>query len=494
MQNKSTRIDAELARSSEIATARKNPRQCNNIQANANDSNEENSDSSQIYSVATINKIDVKHKYMEVLMNGMPIKMLVDSGSNVTIVTAEVLNKIKFKGHKLALSAEKLMDCQSKEIPVLGEYSVEAQIGKDKFREKVLVTKLDKCLLCNSFITKIKNFDWNNFLTNSSELECNQINDTKAKLEELKNKFSDIFKENPLSKVKGKLAHLVLKKDAVPKFLPARTVPIAIEKQVDAEIEKMVKQGYWTPVSQSKWATPLVPVPKKDGGVRICGDYKPTVNKQIEIAHHPLPTVELITSKLSRNTVFSKIDLKTAFQQLELDEASKELCTVNTNKGLFKVNRLPFGVASSPALWQRTMDSILINLPGVCKTETEHLNRLKAVFKHLQENDVLIKPEKCVFMTKEISYLGFKITDKGLFKTDEKIKAIKEILAPTNVSEVRSFLGLVTFYSKFVPNLATMAAPIYQLTRKNVPFDWNEECQKAFQSLKQELISNRFLT
>ena len=95
--------------------------------------------------------------------------------------------------------------------------------------------------------------------------------------------------------------------------------------------------------------------PKKDGGVRICGDYKPTVNKQIEIAHHPLPTVELITSKLSGNTVFSKIDLKTAFQQLELDEASKELCTVNTNKGLFKVNRLPFGVASSPALWQRTI-------------------------------------------------------------------------------------------------------------------------------------------
>ena len=111
----------------------------------------------------------------------------------------------------------------------------------------------------------MKIFDWNNFLTNSSELECSQINDTKAKLEELKKDFEEIFKENPQSKVKGKLAHLVLKKDALPKFLPARTVPIAIEKQVDAEIEKMVKQGYcpyWTLVSQSKWATPLVPVLK----------------------------------------------------------------------------------------------------------------------------------------------------------------------------------------------------------------------------------------
>ena len=101
----------------------------------------------------------------------------------------------------------------------------------------------------------------------------------------------------------------------------------------------MIQQGYWTLVSQSKCAMPLVPGPKKDGGVRICGDYKPTVNTQIEAAHHPLPTVELITFKLSGNTIFSKIDLKTAFLQLELNEASKELCTVNTNKGLFKVNR-----------------------------------------------------------------------------------------------------------------------------------------------------------
>ena len=190
----------------------------------------------------------------------------------------------------------------------------------------------------------MKNFVWNNFHTNSSELPCKQINDTKAKFEKLKKEFEEIFKENPQSKVKGILAHLVLKKDAVPKFPPARTVSIAIEKQVDAEIHKMVRQGYWTPVSQSKWATPLVPVPKKDGGVRICGDYKPTVNTQIEVAHHPLPAVELITSKLSGNTVFSKIDLKTAFRHLELDEASKELFTVNTNKGLFKVNRLPFSV------------------------------------------------------------------------------------------------------------------------------------------------------
>ena len=140
---------------------------------------------------------------MEVRLIGMPIKMLVNCGSNVTLITAEVFNKIKFKGHKLASSGEKLMDCQSKEFPVFGKYSVEAQIGKDKFREKVLVMKLVKCLLGNSFITKMKIFNWNKFLTNSCELECDQINDTKAKLEELENEFSEIFKENPQIKLKA---------------------------------------------------------------------------------------------------------------------------------------------------------------------------------------------------------------------------------------------------------------------------------------------------
>ena len=115
-KTKASRIDAELAKSA--VTTSKNSRQCNNIQAN--DSNEEKSESSQMYSVATVNKISILHKYIEVCLSGMPFKMLVDCGSNVTIITVEVFNKIKFKGHKLASSAEKLMDCQSKEIPVFG--------------------------------------------------------------------------------------------------------------------------------------------------------------------------------------------------------------------------------------------------------------------------------------------------------------------------------------------------------------------------------------
>ena len=205
-----------------------------------------------------------------------------------------------------------------------------------------------------------------------------------------------------------KVAHIVIKKMLKLNFFLLEQFPLIL-KNANAEIDEIAQQGYWTPVSQSKWATPLVPVPKKDGGVRICG-----------------------------NTVFSKIYLKTAFQQLELDGASKELCTVNTNKWIFKVNRLYFGVASSPALWQRDIDSILKDLPGVycfvddilvaAKTELEHLNLLMLVFKRLHDNDVHIKPEKCVFLTKEISYLVFEINDKGLFRTWWQLKKVQRQL------------------------------------------------------------------
>ena len=127
---------------------------------------------------------------------------------------------------------------------------------------------------------------------------------------------------------------------------------------MERELERMEKEGTLEPVEFSNWAMPLVCVPKADGTVRLCGDYKVTVNPALHVDQHPIPTLEQAFGRLAHGQRFTKIDLKSAYQQLVLDEASRELVTINTPKGLFRYTRLPFGIASRPAIWQRFIDQV----------------------------------------------------------------------------------------------------------------------------------------
>lgn len=177
--------------------------------------------------------------------------------------------------------------------------------------------------------------------------------------------------------------------------------------------------------------------------------------------------------------VFSKIDLKHAFQQLLMNEKSQELCTLSTHLGLFHPQRLPYGVASSPALWQQTMDRIFSGLPGVfCfiddilvagKDATEHHSRLKAVLQLILENDLKVRKDKRRFQVPSVEYLGFVIDGRGIYKTQDKVRAIRETRTPENVKELQSFLGLVTFYGRFLKDLSTVAHPLHELLKKDAP-------------------------
>ena len=139
----------------------------------------------------------------------------------------------------------------------------------------------------------------------------------------------------------------------------------------------------------SDWATPIVLVVKKDGTIRVCGDFKLTVNQATQTEVYPLPRIDELFSSLSGGTVFSTLDLSHAYNQLQLDEEAQELTTINTHRGLYKYTRLPFGVASAPAIFQRTMETLLKDLPITCvyiddilvagKTPQDHLNNLTAV-------------------------------------------------------------------------------------------------------------------
>ena len=145
-------------------------------------------------------------------------------------------------------------------------------------------------------------------------------------------------------------ATLSLKDTAQPKFCKARQVPYAIKPKVEQELKTLEKEGIIEKVDHSDWATPIVAVPKGDNSVRICGDYKTTVNPQLKIDQYPLPRIDNIFASLAGGQRFSKIDLRQAYHQLELNDNSKSYLTINTHKGLYRYNRLVFGIAASPSI------------------------------------------------------------------------------------------------------------------------------------------------
>ena len=286
--------------------------------------------------------------------------------------------------------------------------------------------------------------------------------------------YTTLFQEG-LGTLKEVKVRFFVKKNTTPKFYKARPVPLALQQRVIAEVDRLQAAGIICPIKVSDWATPIVPVVKKDGTIRVCGDFKLTVNQATQTEVYPLPRIDELFSSLSGGTVFSTLDLSHAYNQLQLDEEAQELTTINTHRGLYKYTRLPFGVASAPAIFQQTMETLLKDLPMTCvyiddilvagKTPQDHLNNLTAVLNRLQEAGLRLKKEKCSFCVPEVEYLGHIISAAGLKPSPNKVRAIVEAPRPTKISELKSFLGLISYYTKFLPNLADSLAPLYKLMK-----------------------------
>ncbi|UYV73340.1 K02A2.6-like [Cordylochernes scorpioides] len=326
--------------------------------------------------------------------------------------------------------------------------------------------------------------------------DINLVQDTTCSF--LVNKFTEVFDTTNVGVIKDHKAHLILKKDANPRFFRARNVPYIIRNAIEKELENLEAQGVIKKIERSDWATPIVPIMKKNGHVRICGDFKITLNPVLKIDQYPLPKIEDIFAILGRGINFSKIDLSQAYLQLELDEDSKEMAVINTHKGLYRYNRLPFGIASAPAIWQRIIEQILSGIPGTLvylddilitgESEADHLRNLEAVLNRLNEYGLKANREKCNFFQESLKYCGHVIDKMGLHKTNDKIRAVLDAPEPLNVTQLRAFLGLITYYHKFIRNAANVLSPLYALLKKGTKWHFSTECRKAFRQIK-EIIS-----
>ena len=290
---------------------------------------------------------------------------------------------------------------------------------------------------------------------------------------------------------------------ARPRFFRPRPVPFALKGRIEEELERLQRDGIIEPVKFSEWAAPVVPVLKSDGSLRLCGDYKVTVNSVANVESYPLPRINDLLASLTGGNVFSKLDLSHAYLQLPLDEKSKEYVTITTHKSLFRYNRMPFGVASAPAIFQRTMERILQGIPHVHvyiddilvadSTEKEHLVTLEKVMSRLGECGIKLKRTKCKFMLPSVEYLGYHISGEGISPTKEKRRAIVDAPVPEDISQLKSFLGLVNYYAKFLPCLADTLAPLYKLLTKHQPWSWGADQAAAFQKAKFQLTSDVLL-
>ena len=344
--------------------------------------------------------------------------------------------------------------------------------------------------------------DW--YAITCKSLKASQTPPTiKEHLQTMLDKYSDVF-EDKLGTFKSAKAKLTLKEDSQAHFCKARAVPYALRPKVDKELRRLQNEGILTKVKRSEWATPIVPVPKKDGSVRICGDYKGTVNPELQAEQYPLPCIEDIFAKLAGGQKFSKIDICQAYHQLEMEEDSRKYLTINTHMGLFQYNRLVFGITSAPAIWQRTIDQVLEGASGTTcilddmiitgKNDEEHLANLEEVLRRLQFHGLRADKAKCEFFKEKITYCGHDIDKDGLHKSAAKVEAVLEAPQPNDVAEVRSFLGLINYNHRFLPNLLTTVHPLTQLLEKNHQWKWTEQCETAFHKVKEMITSEQVLT
>lgn len=193
----------------------------------------------------------------------------------------------------------------------------------------------------------------------------------------------------------------------------------------------------------------------------------------LDVDQYPLPKPDDIFATLAGGQLFTTLDLSHAYNQLLMDEESQKFVTINTHKGLYQYTRLPFGIASAPAVFQQIMDTILQGIDGVAcyiddiiitgRTTEEHLERLEEVLRRLLRHGIHVKKSKCHFLQPSVIFLGYHVDAEGIHPTQEKLKAIVEAPAPKNVQELCSFLGLINYYGKFIQNAATILAPLNDL-------------------------------
>ena len=332
---------------------------------------------------------------------------------------------------------------------------------------------------------------------------CRQVDDSAGQkqrqfLRQLLDKFSHIFSASEMDMGRTELVrHEIDTGDNKPVRQTLRPQPLAMLGAIDEHLRKMLQQGLIVPL-HSDWSSNVFMVKKRDRLLRFCIDYRKLNEKTVKDVY-PLPRIDGCLDTLAGSHWFSTFDLRAGYHQVALHPRDVHKTTFITRRGSYQLTVLPFGLCNAPATFERLMDLVLSGLNYevllvylddiiiFSKDLNVHFLRLELLFLRLEAAGLKLKPSKCHILQTRVLFLGHVVSAEGISTAPDKINLVKSWPRPTNVREVRSFVGLCSYYRRYVHDFARIAEPLHALTRKNLKFAWDGLCEESFLTLKEAL-------
>ncbi len=311
--------------------------------------------------------------------------------------------------------------------------------------------------------------------------------------------FAEVFGPLPIGGASVQPMSIVLIEGQVPRSVTPRRLAPALQEVMEGEVERWMQQGIIQPSSASI-SFPVVMVRKKDKTYRPCIDFR-ELNRCTLDLKYPIESTRAVLSRLAGNRVFGTLDLLSGFHQIPLSVDSRALTAFAVAGGLYEFCQMPFGLKCAPAFFQKTMKDSLGALVGrICEVfvddimvygrdVAEFCRNLRDVLKRLKELRLRVKGSKCELGLRKVVYLGHEVSEQGIELSQSRKQGLQSVKAPSNLSQLRSFIGMATYFRPFIANFAVVAKPLHSMCSPKKVFRWSDEAQKAFEDIKAAILA-----